>query len=640
MSLPRLRQLMSRLAALALVVGTIGLGPADPAAAACPRLGDDAWSCQQVAVPLDPARPAAGTISLRLDTLAATGAGSRGTMLMVAGGPGQGSARSFTLDAPGAREFYGEQLFPGYRLAAFDNRGTGDSGVLNCPSVQGASTGGDEEQAVARCARRVGDRRVFYSTRDHVADLEAVRRALGVEKLALFGVSYGSQLVLAYAVAHPDRVERVLVDSVVPPEGVDPFFANVLRAVPEKLGRFCAGGRCRAATPGYARDVTALAAALERRPARVRFRVPGGRPVNARLGGLDVVSLAVASDLSPGLAAALPAAVRAARAGRYRPFVRLAELSAATSVAPLRDFSTGLYLATTCQDGPFPWAPATPVAQRGAAISAAVAAQPPGAFGPFGPWAAAFGPASSCSAWPAPTGASPSAPGPLPDVPMLALSGGIDMRTPTADAVAVAGRFRQGRVLVDPGYGHSVLLGDPGSCLAPAVRRWLAGGGVPARCRRRPAPVATLAAVPRPLSRRAGARATRALVRRTVADAQAAYAQLVFSARPPAIPGLAGGRLVPGRDGATLRLERYALVAGVGITGRLALTNSGSAPWRFEGTVRASGSRATPVRFTLPRSRRDAAPTLARAARVLPPPQRFWPLRPAATARAGGSARP
>ena len=379
MSLPRLRQLMSRLAALALVVGTIGLGPADPAAAACPRLGGDAWSCRQVAVPLDPARPAAGTISLRLDTLAATGAGSRGTMLMVAGGPGQGSARSFTLDAPGAREFYGEQLFPGYRLAAFDNRGTGDSGVLNCPSVQGASTGGDEEQAVARCARRVGDRRVFYSTRDHVADLEAVRRALGVEKLALFGVSYGSQLVLAYAVAHPDRVERVLVDSVVPPEGVDPFFANVLRAVPEKLGRFCAGGRCRAATPGYARDVTALAAALERRPARVRFRVPGGRPVNARLGGLDVVSLAVASDLSPGLAAALPAAVRAARAGRFRPFVRLAELSAATSVAPLRDFSTGLYLATTCQDGPFPWAPATPVAQRGAAISAAVAAQPPGA---------------------------------------------------------------------------------------------------------------------------------------------------------------------------------------------------------------------------------------------------------------------
>ena len=638
MSLPRLRQLMSRLAALALVVGTIGLGPADPAAAACPRLGGDAWSCRQVAVPLDRARPAAGTISLRLDTLAATGAGSRGTMLMVAGGPGQGSARSFTLDSPGAREFYGEQLFPGYRLAAFDNRGTGDSGVLNCPSVQGASTGGDEEQAVARCARRVGDRRVFYSTRDHVADLEAVRRALGVEKLALFGVSYGSQLVLAYAVAHPDRVERVLVDSVVPPEGVDPFFANVLRAVPEKLGRFCAGGRCRAATPGYARDVTALAAALERRPARVRFRVPGGRPVNARLGGLDVVSLAVASDLSPGLAAALPAAVRAARAGRFRPFVRLAELSAATSVAPLRDFSTGLYLATTCQDGPFPWAPATPVAQRGAAISAAVAAQPPGAFGPFGPWAAAFGPASSCSAWPSPTGASPSAPGPLPDVPMLALSGGIDMRTPTADAVAVAGRFRQGRVLVDPATATAC-------CSAirqlPRARRAALAG----RERSRPLPAAPgagrharrCAAAAQPPRRGAGDAGARAAHRGRRAGGLRPARLLCAPARDP---GPGPRRLVPGRAARLCGSSATRWWRASGSPGRLALTNSGSAPWRFEGTVRASGSRATPVATRCRAAGADAAPTLARAVRVLSPPRRFWPLRPEATAQAGGSARP
>ena len=222
----------------------------------------------------------------------------------------------------------------------------------------------------------------------------------------------------------------------------------------------------------------------------------------------------------------------------------------------------------------------------------------------------------------------------MPDVPMLAISGGIDMRTPTADARSVAARFRQGRVLVDPGFGHSALLGDPGSCLAPAVRRWLAGGGVPARCARRPAPVPTLAAVPRPLTRRAGAGATRALVRRTVADAQATYAQVAFTRRPPAIPGLAGGRLVPGGDGAGLRLEGYALVPGVRVSGRLALEDSLTSPWRFEGTVRASGSRATPLSYTLPRRGGDRAPTAVQAIRPALPPPPAWRLRPQVSQRA------
>lgn len=43
-----------------------------------------------------------------------------------------------------------------------------------------------------------------------LADLEAVRLHLGIEKWLLHGVSWGSTLALAYALAHPDRVTEIV----------------------------------------------------------------------------------------------------------------------------------------------------------------------------------------------------------------------------------------------------------------------------------------------------------------------------------------------------------------------------------------------------------------------------------------------
>jgi proline iminopeptidase len=50
-----------------------------------------------------------------------------------------------------------------------------------------------------------------------VADLEAVRAHLGLEKIALVGDSYGGLLVMAYAAAHPQHVAKmILSDSAAP----------------------------------------------------------------------------------------------------------------------------------------------------------------------------------------------------------------------------------------------------------------------------------------------------------------------------------------------------------------------------------------------------------------------------------------
>src|SRR5918995_7509 len=134
----------------------------------------------------------------------------------------------------------------------------------------------------------------------------------------------------------------------------------------------------------------------------------------------------------------------------------------------------------TC--GRFPWAPGTPPAQRRATIDAALAALTPGSLGPFGPWSARLGMAYYCEQWPSPAGHTPLGTGPLPDVPVLAVNGGFDLRTPTANALAVVSQFPQGRLIVVPGVGHSVLNLDFSGCSQNAVRSWILGTlGAPMR---------------------------------------------------------------------------------------------------------------------------------------------------------------
>jgi len=48
---------------------------------------------------------------------------------------------------------------------------------------------------------------------EHIADLEAERAHLGLKRLNLLGNSWGGLLVAAYAAAHSDRVERVVMYS-------------------------------------------------------------------------------------------------------------------------------------------------------------------------------------------------------------------------------------------------------------------------------------------------------------------------------------------------------------------------------------------------------------------------------------------
>ncbi len=542
--------------------------------------------CSTVVVPLDRTGRVAGTIALHVEYLPAEGP-QRGNLFLIAGGPGQGSAHVFGLGTPSAVQLY-RYLFPGYALVAYDDRGTGASGLIDCPVLQRAITADEQQLSAAGCANTIGAARDFYSTGEHAEDLDAVRASLGLDKIALYGVSYGTKLALSYALAHPDRVDRLLLDSVLPPDLPDPYSADVLRAMPKTLNAFCTDVDCRAATANFAGDVVAVANAYASKPLVGKVLEPNGKTVTERVDGIEFLSTLLDADINPGLAAELPAAVHAARLGNTRPLLRLARLHDLSTAQAAEELSTGLYAATVCRDGPFPWDPNAPVESRRPLYQSAVSALSPGTLGPFGKWAARFGNADFCLRWPSPAGGAPFGSGPLPDVPLLAVSGGFDMRTPTANAASVVAQFPQGHLLVVPGVGHSVTTADPSGCAANAVRAWFQTGAVPApQCPRGKPIVRTLSPLPAAKApAKLGPLATFAIASKTIREAQAAW--LMASASP--VAGIYSGKLVPGRRGFTL--TRYAIARGVELSGTFRLVST-DLPVSFQGTLKVSGESAS-----------------------------------------------
>ncbi|TML10100.1 MAG: alpha/beta hydrolase [Actinobacteria bacterium] len=276
----RLRGLIV-LTALCAALGAVNAAPA--AGALFVPCGANGLECVTVNVPLDRSGGTPGTVSLHVEELPAPGM-PRGVLFLIAGGPGQASSGTFALGA-NAVDLRGE--YPGYTLIAFDPRGTGRSGLLRCPELQADPFAEltREQALVAKCATETGPSRAFYSTRDHVDDIDAVRRALGVDKIALWGTSYGTQLSVAYALTYPSHVERLLLDSVADPAGRDPFARDDLQQMPKGLASLCSGGLCRAATSNFVGEVVTLANRMAAHPVTSKVATPSGGTRTVRATG-------------------------------------------------------------------------------------------------------------------------------------------------------------------------------------------------------------------------------------------------------------------------------------------------------------------------------------------------------------------
>jgi len=376
-------------------------------------------------------------------------------LLFLTGGPGQPGlpsvARIATRLAP---------VLPAYRLVMVDQRGTGAT-AIRCPVLQ-AQVGTSDiaaptPAAVRDCAGRLGATRAFYSTRDTVTDLDALRRALGVGTWTIDGVSYGTFVAERYALAHPKNVRALVLDSVLPhsdPQADDALYLTGLQATARVLRAACSDVRC-GLDP--ADDIAWL----------VRHGVDG----------VKLFDLIVTYEFADPDYTAVLSDIHAARQGDPNPLLGLEANVHQASGAPSELFSSGLHAATLCADLRLPWSAAAPVAERRVLLARRLASFPDAAFWPFTrATAAGNGLIQTCLSWPAtrPVLRPPPA-SKLPPVPVLLINGDHDLSTPLEWAREEARLAPRGQLVVVHGASHSIQSRERGNVGRAAVAAFLLG---------------------------------------------------------------------------------------------------------------------------------------------------------------------
>ncbi|HEY2603207.1 MAG TPA: alpha/beta fold hydrolase [Thermoleophilaceae bacterium] len=390
--------------------------------------------CAILTVPLDHKGRVRGSLKLRV-ALAGPAHAPRGVALFLTGGPGESGA----LFIPAILGKLGNAV-KGYRVVMLDQRGTGD-GALSCPALQRAVGASDLAVpplgALRSCAASIGPRRRFYTTADTLADLDSLRGALGVRRWTLDGVSYGTFVAERYALRYPDRVGRLVLDSVVPHDRIEPFQLETIHAVPRVLRAACRATHC---GTDPVSDLAAVVRRYHNGPALLD----------------SLVTLSIGDPDYQGV----PGALAAARAGDPARLERLMAGTRRGDRLPAAFLSVGLHDSTLCADYPQPWGgPSVPIAARRAAIARAAARLTPATVAPFDKaTATSNGELITCENWPPLPLRPPAVPRELPDVPVLLLAGDRDLSTPLAWAREEARRAPDGRLVVVPGAGHSVQL--------------------------------------------------------------------------------------------------------------------------------------------------------------------------------------
>lgn len=399
--------------------------------------------CTQFPVPENRADPKARTIDLAVAIVrSASQVPATDLVTYLAGGPGQSALATYPQIAPAFAP-----LLKHRDVLLVDQRGTGHSHPLDCPvanqamqKLPGSADPAQYARLVGECAAEVAktaDPR-YYTTTAAVADLEAVRMALGAPKLDLVGVSYGTRVAQQFAAAHPGAVRSIVLDGVVPNQLVlgTSFGSALERSLRLQAAACTAAPACHQAFGDWYATLHQVYAKLKAAPAQ---QVAVADPYTGKrtLQTMDASTLAGVVRMfaySAATAALLPLDVNEAAHGNYAPLLGQAQITQDDLGASMQG---GMQLSVMCtEDAPL----LRPRPQdAGLLLGSQFVAQL----------------IAECQAWPH---------GPLPKdfhaafksaIPTLLISGERDPVTPPANAAEVLRGLTDGRSLVVKGLGHA-----------------------------------------------------------------------------------------------------------------------------------------------------------------------------------------
>jgi len=220
----------SRISALVSTVSLATLIVAGPAAAETSALtwtpcGNQNGECATVPVPVDWNNPGSGQLGITIGRLKATDPAHRiGVLFAAPGGPGASGIDRYL----GNRESLaaGELRKP-FDIVTWDQRGVGRSSQIKCSAAlldrfPGSYPAGEKEyrdllaynaELGADCRARSGPVFDHADTLSAVRDLDAIRAALGEDRISFYGASYGTQVGQQYAELFPTRLRAMTIDS-------------------------------------------------------------------------------------------------------------------------------------------------------------------------------------------------------------------------------------------------------------------------------------------------------------------------------------------------------------------------------------------------------------------------------------------
>ena len=437
---------------------------------ACPDWPD--YLCGSIDVPVDRTQPSGATLPVGFmfrphDDQSVPSAGTT----LVFSQPGLAATSEYRPYLYGAL-LHGD-LLASRDVLLVEPRGSGAS-FVDCPQLQ--SGGGSWDSAITECVDILGSNIDYYRYGDMADDQEAVRVALGVGVVDVFGIAFGLGAAEAYVARYPQNVRSLSLDS--PRLDTEWFNAEISANALRIAGLQCR--RSAACSGAYSGDANGALEDIKWLIRRLRSAPISGSAADGdgveRAVYVDETALAWWIDWAPGFPAIasgeLPAAARAVRAGDTAPLLRLAaetgvpsgptDVSTAFGVGePPPINSEGAFDAAYCQEIPTLYDRSATIPERLAQAAAAVRDEPQRRFAPFDRTAVTLvTPDPECVRWPAPVRDNPilASGQQFPRVPAVILTGDLNGGEPVENSQRVKARH--------PG---AVNVDDP-QCLARSHR--------------------------------------------------------------------------------------------------------------------------------------------------------------------------
>ncbi|MFE9168867.1 alpha/beta hydrolase [Streptomyces kebangsaanensis] len=430
--------------------------------------------CGSVKVPLDHRHPSGKKITLALSRVPHTAKTYQGPLLVNPGGPG-GSGLSL---AGFVASSLPKSVAAQYDVIGFDPRGVGKSSpALDCkpghfkpvrpdsvpgtPAIEKANLKRAKDFAAA-CGKKYAGVLPHINTVNAAADMDAIRKALGAKKINYFGYSYGTYLGAVYAKFYPDRVRRLVLDSIVDPTGV--WYDDNIQQ------NYAFEGRQHAFTAWIAKHDSTYRLGTD--PAKVEAKwyamraALAKKPAGGKVGASELEDTFIPGGYYNGywpyLAQAFAAYVNNKNTG---PLIEAYDDFAA--VGPSDDNGYSVYTAVQCRDAAWPrdW-------RQWSKDNWAVHAK-----APFMTWNNAWYNAP-CAFWPVssqrPVNVANSK---LP--PALLFQATDDAATPYPGGVTVHRLLRNSSLVVEQGGGNHGVTLSGNACLDKHLATYLTNGKVP-----------------------------------------------------------------------------------------------------------------------------------------------------------------